>query len=62
MQGWGAHDKHHTINGKWIEGETKLHVNVLELTAIKYAVFSLLPLQIGTKHLRVITGNSTAIT
>ena len=60
-KGWGAHDKHHTINGRWTEGETKLHINVLELTAIKFAIFSLLPLQIGTKHLRVMTDNSTAI-
>ena len=46
-EGWGEHDKHHTINGIWTEGENKLHINVLELTAIKFAVFSLLPLQVG---------------
>ena len=57
-KGWGAHDKHHTINGTWTEGETKLRINVLELTAIKFAIFSLLPLQVGKKHLRV---SSTAI-
>ena len=57
-KGWGAHDKHHTINGTWTEGETKLRINVLELTAIKFATFSLLPLQVGKKHLRV---SSTAI-
>ena len=55
-KGWGAHDKHLTING-----ETKLHINLLELTAIKFAIVSLLPLQIGTKYLRVMTDNSTAI-
>ena len=60
-KGRGAHDKHHTINGRWTEGETKLHINVLELTAIKFAIFSLLPLPTGTKHLRVMTDNSTAI-
>ena len=60
-RGWGAHDKHHTINGRWTEGETKLHINALELTAIKFAIFSLLPLQMGTKHLRVMNDNSTAI-
>ena len=62
-KGWGAHDKHHTINGRWTEGETKLHINLLELTATKFAfaIFSLLPLQIETKHLRVMTDNSTAI-
>ena len=57
----GADNKHHTINGRWTEGETKLHINILELTAIKFAIFSLLPLQIGTKHLKVMTNNSTAI-
>ena len=42
-------------------GKTKLHINVLELTAIKFAIVSLLPLQIGTKYLRVMTDNSTTI-
>ena len=51
----------HTINRRWTEGETKLHINVLELAAIKCAIFSLLPLQLGTKHFRVMTDNSTAI-
>ena len=46
-EGWGEHYKHHTINGIWKEGKNKLHINVLELTAIKFAVFSLLPLQVG---------------
>ena len=46
---------------KWTEEGTKLHVNVLELSAIKFAVFSLLPLQEGMKYLRVMTDNSTAI-
>ena len=48
---WGAHDKHHTKNGRRTERGTKLHINVLELTAIKFAIFSLLPLQRGKKHL-----------
>ena len=60
-KGWGAYDKHHTINGRWTEGETKLHINVLELTAMKFAIFSLLPLQVGKKHLKVMTDNITAI-
>ena len=55
---WVSHDKHHTINGRWTEGVTKLHINVLELTAIKFAIFSLPPLQVGKKHLRVMTDNS----
>ena len=43
------------------ERETKLHINVLELTAIKFAIFYLLLLQEGMKHLRVMTDNSAAI-
>ena len=31
-----------------------------KLTAIEFAIFSLLPMQIGMKHLKVITDNSTA--
>ena len=58
---WGAYDKQHTINGRWTKGKTRLHIYVLELTAIKFAIFPLLPLQIGTKHLRVMIDNSTAI-
>ena len=60
-KGWGAHDKHHTTNGRWTEGKTKLHMNALELNAIKFSIFSLLPLQVGVKHLRLITDNNTAI-
>ena len=26
-KGWDAHDKHHTINGRWSEGGTKFHIN-----------------------------------
>ena len=60
-KGWGAHDKHHTTNGRWTEGKTKLHMNALELNAIKFSIFSLLPLQVAVKHHRLITDNSTAI-
>ena len=59
-KGWDAHDKHHTIDGRWSEGGTKFHINVLERTAIKFAIFSLLPLQVGKKRLRVMTDNITA--
>ena len=51
----------YTMNGRWTEGQTKLHVNVLELTAITFALFSLLPLQVGITHLGVMTDNNTAI-
>ena len=26
-KGWDAHDKHHTIDGRWSEGGTKFHIN-----------------------------------
>ena len=35
----GVHDKHHSINGRWTEGETKQHVNVLKLNAIKFGLY-----------------------
>ena len=60
-KGLRAHDKHHTTNGRWTEGKTKLHMNALEPNAIKFSIFSLLPLHVGVKHLRLITDNSTAI-
>ena len=55
---WGAHDKHHTTNGRWTEGETKLHIDVLELTTLKFAIFFQLPLQLQN---RIMTDNSTAV-
>ena len=38
-----------------------MHINVLELTATKFVIFSLLPLRVGLKYLEVMTDNSTAI-
>ena len=60
-KGHCAHDKHHTINGRRTEGETKLHINLLELTAIKSAIFYLISPQVGMKHVRVVTDNITGI-
>ena len=42
-----------TINGRWNESEKLLHINELELLAIKHAVSSFLPLFPNTKHLRI---------
>ena len=42
-------------------GKLKLHITVIELTATKLAIFSLLPLQVGIKHLRVMTHDNTAM-
>ena len=52
IKGWGTHDKHHTINGKWTGGETELLISVLEHTAIKFAIFFLLLLQVRMEHLK----------
>ena len=38
-----------------------MHINVLELTATKFVIFSLLSLRVGLKYLEVMTDNSTAI-
>ena len=43
------------------QGETKLHINLLELTAIKSAIFYLISPQVGMKHVRVVTDNITGI-
>ena len=51
-EGWSASTNDQTINGRWIESEKLLHINELELLAIKHAVSSFLPLFPITKHLR----------
>ena len=38
-----------------------MHINVLELTSIKFAIFSLMLLQVGMKNLRVMIDNGTGI-
>ena len=52
-EGWGA--------GRWNESEKLLHINELELLAIKHAVSSFLPLFPNMKHLRIMTDNSTSV-
>ena len=38
-----------------------LHINALELKAIKLALYSYLPLNSGVKHVRIKSDNTTAI-
>ena len=38
--GWGAHADESTTNGRWSDSESSLHINALELLAIKHALFS----------------------
>ena len=60
-EAWGASTNDQTINGRWNESEKLLHVNELELLAIKHAVSSFLPLFPNMKHLRIMTDNSTSV-
>ena len=60
MEGWGATDGNSTINGRWLEEEKTLHINVLELKAILLALLSFLPIS-QAKHVSVMTDNTTAI-
>ena len=34
-QGWGAHLENMTVSGNWTSQEKTLHINVLELKAVK---------------------------
>ena len=61
-EGWGASDNRYPdINGRWTLGEQMLHINALELKAIKLALYSYLPLNSGVKHVRIKSDNTTAI-
>ena len=60
-EAWGASTNDQTINGRWNESEKLLHVNELELLAIKHALSSFLPLFPNMKHLRIMTDNSTSV-
>ena len=57
----GAHDENQTINGRWSDYEKTLHIDCLELLAIKLAIKSYLPRKVLVRHLRIMSDNSTAI-
>ena len=59
--GWGADDGETTINGRWSDIEHSLHINCQELLAVKLAIASFLPLREETKHVRIMSDNSTTI-
>ena len=59
--GWGASDTTQEINGRWSFEEQEMHINCLELLAVKLAISSLLPLHPNVKHVRIMSDNSTAI-
>ena len=59
--GWGACDDIEVSNGRWSEEEQEMHINCLELLAIKFALMSFVPLHPNIKHIRVMSDNTTAI-
>ena len=60
--GWGVQEEDQTINGRWSDSEEILHINCIELLAIKLAIKSFLPRKVLVKHLRIMSGNSAAVT
>ena len=60
-EGWGGSTNDQTINGRSNESEKLLHLNKIELLAIKHVVYSFLPLFPNTKHFRIMTDNSTSV-
>ena len=57
--GWGAYDTVQTINGRWLLAEAALHINVLEMLAMEFAIRSFY--SSGITHMRVMSDNNTAI-
>lgn len=59
--GWGAKtDTGQATSGIWSKPESKMHINFLELLAIKLALISLLGNHNG-KHIRIMCDNTTAV-
>ena len=59
--GWGACDDMDVSNGRWTEEEQEMHINCLELLAIKFALMSFVPLHTHIRHVRIMSDNTTAI-
>ena len=60
--GWGASDGiHEDINGRWSLEEQKFSINYLELKAIQLAIQSYLPHHTRSKHVRIMSDNTSAI-
>ena len=43
LQGWGAHTERRQFQGSWNHQEKDLHINVLEMRAVRYALLELNP-------------------
>ena len=59
--GWGAHDEDPNIKGRWCDSEKNLHINYLELLAIKLAIKSFLSRKDLVRHLIIMCDNSTKV-
>ena len=57
--GWGASMDDHHIGGRWDDHEKFLHINVLELKAIYYAIRSFCKNK--NLHVKIMTDNTTAL-
>ena len=60
-QGWGACDDLEVSNGRWSEEEKEMHINCLELLAVKFALKSFVPLHPEIRHIKIMSDNTTAI-
>ncbi|KAJ1184897.1 hypothetical protein NDU88_001694 [Pleurodeles waltl] len=58
--GWGAHLGDLEVKGHWSPGEQRLHINLLELRAIRLALKAFLPSLRG-RSVQVLTNNTTAM-
>ena len=58
--GWGGHDDNTETNGIWNYNTEDIHINILELQAIKNSLQRFLPTK-NIQHVRVMTDNSTAV-
>ena len=59
-QGWGAHDGEKDINGIWQFPTDNIHINILELKAVKNALLEFLPRH-NTNHIRIMSDNNTTV-
>lgn len=59
--GYGATCQNEETNGRWKKDEKKMHINCLELLAIKYALQSFRQLVVG-QHVKVLCDNTCAVT
>ena len=59
QEGWGASCEDQSIGGRWDDEEILLHINVLELKAIYYALRSFC--KKDNLHIEIMTDNTTAL-